>query len=237
MRTDELDPGVGFGNGVLQHGEDRDFPCEVHRPGQIAALTAHIASGSISVNGYRPHDNLVKREVVQFRRPQTRRDIPDLVQSMLQDCRRPGRRIRRQALGRFAHVEQCVPDILRRPVVEIRRDSPFAMGLVQAFFGALGGIALVVRGFRAPSFSITPGTEWAFDVMREYITHVHIKDTYQIGDRMRTVWLGTGVIDFRWVVASMEGMDYDGDYALEYEVHVEPPETGVAKWLDWFLKI
>jgi polysaccharide deacetylase family protein (PEP-CTERM system associated) len=24
-----------------------------------------------------------------------------------------------------------------------------------------------VRGFRAPSFSITPGTEWAFDVMRE----------------------------------------------------------------------
>ena len=24
---------------------------------------------------------------------------------------------------------------------------------------------------------------------------------------------------------------------VEYEVHVEAPETGVAKWLDWFLKI
>ena len=77
----------------------------------------------------------------------------------------------------------------------------------------------------------------AFDVMREYITHVHIKDTYEIDGKMRTVWLGTGAIDFRWVVASVEGTGYDGDYALEYEVHVEPPETGVAKWLDWFQKI
>jgi sugar phosphate isomerase/epimerase len=77
----------------------------------------------------------------------------------------------------------------------------------------------------------------AFDVMREYITHVHIKDTYEIDGKMRTVWLGTGAIDFRWVVASVEGIGYDGDYALEYEVHVEPPETGVAKWLDWFQKI
>jgi sugar phosphate isomerase/epimerase len=78
---------------------------------------------------------------------------------------------------------------------------------------------------------------WAFDVMREYITHVHIKDTYEIDGKMRTVWLGTGVIDFRWVVSSLEGIGYDGDYALEYEVHVEPPETGVAKWLDWFQKV
>lgn len=77
----------------------------------------------------------------------------------------------------------------------------------------------------------------AFDVMRDYITHVHIKDTYKIEGKMRTVWLGTGVIDFRWVVANVESLDYEGDYALEYEVHVEAPETGIAKWLDWFLKI
>lgn len=77
----------------------------------------------------------------------------------------------------------------------------------------------------------------AFDVMRDYITHVHIKDTYPIEGKMRTVWLGTGVIDFRWVVASVESLGYKGDYALEYEVHVEAPETGLAKWLDWFLKI
>ena len=77
----------------------------------------------------------------------------------------------------------------------------------------------------------------AFGVMREYITHVHIKDTYKVEGKMRTVWLGTGVIDFRWVVASVESLGYDGDYALEYEVHVEAPETGIAKWLDWFRKI
>ena len=77
----------------------------------------------------------------------------------------------------------------------------------------------------------------AFDVMKEYITHVHIKDSYEIEGKMRTVWLGTGAIDFRWVVASMESIGYDGDFALEYEVHVEAPETGVAKWLDWFQHI
>jgi sugar phosphate isomerase/epimerase len=77
----------------------------------------------------------------------------------------------------------------------------------------------------------------AFDVMREHITHVHIKDTYEIDGVMRTVWLGTGVIDFRWVVANVESTGYRGDYALEYEVHDEPPETGVARWLDWFQRI
>lgn len=77
----------------------------------------------------------------------------------------------------------------------------------------------------------------AFEVMKDYITHVHIKDSYEIDGKMRTVWLGTGVIDFRWVVASLEGIGYDGDFALEYEVHVEAPETGVAKWLDWFQKM
>jgi hypothetical protein len=54
---------------------------------------------------------------------------------------------------------------------------------------------------------------------------------------MRTVWLRTGVIDFRQVVASVESTGYAGDYAPQYEVHVEAPETGTAKWLDWFLKV
>jgi len=76
-----------------------------------------------------------------------------------------------------------------------------------------------------------------FEVMRDYITHVHIKDTYFVDGKMRTVWIGTGVVDVRWVVASIESLGYEGDYALEYEVHVEAPETGLAKWLDWFQKI
>jgi sugar phosphate isomerase/epimerase len=85
----------------------------------------------------------------------------------------------------------------------------------------------------------TAGVDYrrAFDVMKDHITHVHVKDGYEIEGKMRTVWLGTGVIDCRWVVASLEGIGYDGDFALEYEVHVEAPETGVAKWLDWFQHI
>jgi sugar phosphate isomerase/epimerase len=75
-----------------------------------------------------------------------------------------------------------------------------------------------------------------FEVMRDYITHVHIKDAYPIDGKMTRVWLGTGAIDFRWVVASVEGLGYEGDYALEYEIHDEAPETGLAKWLDWFQK-
>lgn len=50
---------------------------------------------------------------------------------------------------------------------------------------------------------------------------------------MRTVWLGPGVIDFRWVVASTESLCYAVDYALEYEFCVEGPETGPTNGLDW----
>jgi len=90
-----------------------------------------------------------------------------------------------------------------------------------------------------PCNLMTAGVDYrrAFDVMKDCITHVHIKDGYEVNGKMRMAWLGTGLIDFRWVVSSLESIDYDGDFALEYEIDVEPPETGVAKWLDWFLEI
>jgi sugar phosphate isomerase/epimerase len=77
----------------------------------------------------------------------------------------------------------------------------------------------------------------AFEVMKDHITHVHLKDCYEIDGKMQRVWLGTGMLDFRWILSSLERIGYDGDVALEYEVHDEPPETGVGKWLDWILKI
>ena len=77
----------------------------------------------------------------------------------------------------------------------------------------------------------------AFEVMKDHITHVHLKDCYEIDGKMERVWLGTGKIDYRWILSGLEAVGYDGDFALEYEVDVEPPETGLAKWLDWFLKI
>ena len=77
----------------------------------------------------------------------------------------------------------------------------------------------------------------AFEVMKGHITHVHCKDCYEINGKMERVWLGTGKIDYRWVISGLDGVGYDGDFALEYEVDVEPPETALAKWLDWFSKV
>ncbi|MHB0877989.1 MAG: sugar phosphate isomerase/epimerase family protein [Anaerolineae bacterium] len=77
----------------------------------------------------------------------------------------------------------------------------------------------------------------ALDVMRDCITHVHIKDCYEIDGKMSTVWIGTGGIDFRWVLDELDAIGYDGDYALEYEMDVEPADTAVGKWLDWFTKL
>ena len=77
----------------------------------------------------------------------------------------------------------------------------------------------------------------ALDTLRPYVVHVHLKDCYPVQGKMRTVWLGTGMIDFRWVIGELERAGYDGDYALEYELDVEPPESALPKWLDWFLHV
>jgi len=74
-------------------------------------------------------------------------------------------------------------------------------------------------------------------VMKGHITHCHIKDGYEIDGKLQSVWLGTGAIDFRWVLANLEAIGYRGDYALEYELDIEPAETAVGKWLSWFLKL
>lgn len=77
----------------------------------------------------------------------------------------------------------------------------------------------------------------AFEVMQDYITHVHVKDCYAIEGKMRVVWLGTGAIDYRWVVGRLDGIGYRGDYAIEYEMDVEPAEVAIGKWRDWFTKV
>jgi sugar phosphate isomerase/epimerase len=90
-----------------------------------------------------------------------------------------------------------------------------------------------------PCNLMVAGVEYksAFETMRECITHVHIKDCYVIDGKMDVVWIGTGGIDFRWVIARLDAIGYDGDYALEYEMDVEPADTAVGKWLDWFTKL
>ncbi|MFW6161745.1 MAG: sugar phosphate isomerase/epimerase family protein [Planctomycetota bacterium] len=69
-----------------------------------------------------------------------------------------------------------------------------------------------------------------------WIVHIHVKDGRLTDDGFQRTHLGEGDIDYRWVVDAMTRIGYDGDYALEYEIcDLEPIETGLPRWLDYFL--
>ena len=46
--------------------------------------------------------------------------------------------------------------------------------------------------------------------------------------------MGEGESVFVWVMERLNALGYDGDVALEYELHTEPPETGIKKWYETF---
>jgi len=84
-------------------------------------------------------------------------------------------------------------------------------------------------------WSIEVDFRQAFDVMREHIVHVHVKDGAWRDGKFVRCHLGEGDVDPAWVVAALEGIGYEGDYALEYEIaDLEPMETGLAKWVALF---
>lgn len=74
----------------------------------------------------------------------------------------------------------------------------------------------------------------AFDVFKNHIVHIHIKDgEYDANGQWQPTMLGGGVIDLHWIWDRMEGNGYQGTYALEFEVeHIEPVETGYQKWYE-----
>ena len=75
----------------------------------------------------------------------------------------------------------------------------------------------------------------AFEKFSQYITHVHIKDGAPKDGKFQSTMLGDGVIDVSWVVENLNKAGYKGDFALEYEVtHIEPIETGLKKWFDYY---
>lgn len=78
----------------------------------------------------------------------------------------------------------------------------------------------------------------AFEVFKDYIVHIHIKDgAYNADGKWERTMLGDGVIDIHWVWDKMESIGYDGDYALEFEVEdIEPVETGYRKWYETWEK-
>ena len=78
----------------------------------------------------------------------------------------------------------------------------------------------------------------AFEVFADHIVHIHVKDGAWGDEGFARCHLGEGDIDLAWVVEAMEGIGYEGDYALEYEItEIEPIETGLAKWLAYFREL
>ena len=45
---------------------------------------------------------------------------------------------------------------------------------------------------------------------------------------------GQGMTNFPWIVEQLNAVGYDGDFALEYELHDLKPEIGIKKFHDDF---
>lgn len=75
----------------------------------------------------------------------------------------------------------------------------------------------------------------AFELLQDYIVHIHIKDGRHGPEGWQRCHLGEGEIDYPWVIKALESTGYSGDYALEYEIcDLEPIETGLKKWVATF---
>jgi sugar phosphate isomerase/epimerase len=75
----------------------------------------------------------------------------------------------------------------------------------------------------------------AFAVFADHVVHVHVKDGRDAGQGWEGCHLGEGDLDYGWVIAALEGLGYQGDYALEYEIcDLEAIETGLPRWVEYF---
>lgn len=78
----------------------------------------------------------------------------------------------------------------------------------------------------------------AFEVMKDFIVHVHLKDGKHTGDGFVCCHPGEGEVDLPWVLEALEGIGYSGDYAIEYEAwEIEPVETGLKRWYEHFAQL
>jgi sugar phosphate isomerase/epimerase len=84
----------------------------------------------------------------------------------------------------------------------------------------------------------TRGTDYkaGFEVMKDHIVHVHLKDGTSENASQKTTMLGEGDIEIPWLLDALESIGYEGDIALEYEVETVPPETGLKQWLDTLMQ-
>lgn len=84
----------------------------------------------------------------------------------------------------------------------------------------------------------------ALETMKNHITHCHFKDVKPVeggrdgmngGYEMQN--FGEGIIDFVWIMEKLNEIGYDGDVALEYEMHDVPAEKAIRKFYTDFLSL
>ncbi len=74
----------------------------------------------------------------------------------------------------------------------------------------------------------------AFEIFRDWIVHVHLKDGVVTADGFQRCHLGEGQVDVPWCLAQLDRIGYDGDLALEYEIRdIEEIDTGLVKWREY----
>lgn len=84
----------------------------------------------------------------------------------------------------------------------------------------------------------------ALEIMKNHITHCHFKDCKPVeggrdgmngGYEMQN--FGEGIIDFVWIMKKLDEVGYDGDVALEYEMHDTPAEKAIRKFYTDFISL
>jgi sugar phosphate isomerase/epimerase len=78
----------------------------------------------------------------------------------------------------------------------------------------------------------------AYELFRDHVVHVHVKDSHWVNGEYERTMLGDGDVDVPWVVRTLDGDGYAGDYALEFEIEKKVPiEEGLPAWLRYFQSI
>jgi len=73
---------------------------------------------------------------------------------------------------------------------------------------------------------------YALEVMKDHIVHVHFKDGAPTEEGYGLTLMGEGEIDFPWIMEQLDALGYEGDTALEYELHSPEPEVGLKQFYE-----
>jgi sugar phosphate isomerase/epimerase len=145
-------------------------------------------------------------------------------------------------------IDKIVPWFKR--AAEYAEEKKIYMGMEAEAAGSISGTPELIRElvnkvgspylgvlFEPGNLMYVCGVDYrhALEVTKDVVVHTHFKDCKAVGDEHEFVMMGEGDIDFPWIVEQLEAAGYEGDYALEYELHDPGPATGLRMFYDKFV--